>query len=305
MNFVPNPINTALWDSVFKTNPEYTKAFSRAGGFKGTAISPMYLMHRATETFGPIGIGWGFEERESKMAEGVWFSRVRVWYLYNDKRGEMEQWGATTMINKRQDGSIFVDEEAAKKSVTDAVTKCLSYLGFGADVHMGMYDDNKYVAELKEEKRREKAIEVKLTAEERQAAEAEQKVVAARRIAELQQNTAPATAKPAPTPIAPADPKPPASADKPQPVETPFKKMLKSIRLLRDELESLGALKAYYDELWTVAQVKHANELKTIDQGRAVYRALRARLLAVQAETPQDGESDLGVSHADIVQPAS
>lgn len=144
-------INTDLWDSVFKTDPKYTKGFSRAGGFKGTAISPMYLMHRATETFGPIGIGWGFRELESKIEAGVWFSKVQLWYLYNTKRGEVEQWGATVLTGTNKNGA-FVDEEAAKKSVTDGVTKCLSYIGFAADVHIGLFDDSKYVAGLKEEK---------------------------------------------------------------------------------------------------------------------------------------------------------
>jgi hypothetical protein len=145
--------NLALWDSVFKTDPAYTKPFSRSGGFKGTAISPIYLMKRATEKFGPLGIGWGFRELENKIADGVWFSKVELWYKFDGDQGTVEQWGATTMVNQRKDGGTFIDEEAAKKSVTDAVTKCLSYLGFAADVHMGLYDDSKYVNDLKAEKR--------------------------------------------------------------------------------------------------------------------------------------------------------
>jgi hypothetical protein len=150
--------NTALWDSVCKTDPSFTKNFSRSGGFKGTAISPMYLMRRATEKFGPIGIGWGFHELEHKIVEGVWFSQVQMWYQLDGQRGLISQWGATTMVNERSSGK-FVDEEAAKKSVTDAVTKCLSYLGFGADIHMGLYDDIKYVNELKAEIQAEKKQE--------------------------------------------------------------------------------------------------------------------------------------------------
>jgi hypothetical protein len=146
--------NLALWNSVCRTDPSFTKQFSRSGGFKGTAISPMYLMMRATEKFGPVGVGWGFSEIENKIAEGVWFSKVLLWYKHEGERGEVEQWGATTMVQQRQSGQ-FVDEEAAKKSVTDAVTKCLSYIGFAADVHLGLYDDTKYVNELRTEKREE------------------------------------------------------------------------------------------------------------------------------------------------------
>jgi hypothetical protein len=42
------------------TDPKHTKEFSRSGGFKGRATSPTYLMRRATEVFGPMGIGWGW-----------------------------------------------------------------------------------------------------------------------------------------------------------------------------------------------------------------------------------------------------
>ena len=37
------------------------------------------------------------------------------------------------------------EDEAPKKSLTDALKKCLSMLGFSADIYMGMYDDPSYV----------------------------------------------------------------------------------------------------------------------------------------------------------------
>ena len=38
-----------------------------------------------------------------------------------------------------------------KKMETDVTTKALSKLGFNADVFMGLYDDNRYVNQMKEE----------------------------------------------------------------------------------------------------------------------------------------------------------
>lgn len=140
--------NTVLWDSVCQTDPAHTKKFQKAGGFSGTAIKPYWLMRRATETFGPCGLGWGWEEIENKMVAGIWCSKVRLWFVQTNQRGEIEQWGQTVMEGKNKNGD-FVDEEAPKKAVTDAVTKCLSYLGFAGDVHMGLFDDSKYVEELK------------------------------------------------------------------------------------------------------------------------------------------------------------
>ncbi len=139
--------NTELWDSVCITDPKHTKGFKRKGGFSGTAIKPFWLIKRATEVFGPIGLGWGFKEIEREIAQGIWFSKVQLWYKYNDQIGTVEQWGATEFVGQNKSGP-FIDEEAAKKSVTDAVTKCLSYIGFAGDVHMGLFDDSKYADPL-------------------------------------------------------------------------------------------------------------------------------------------------------------
>lgn len=160
--------NLAIWTAVETTNPAHTKNFSgRAGGFKGTAMNSTWLAQRATELFGPCGIGWGMTVLDEQYIKGapllapdgitvighelVHVVRAKLWYCYEDKRGEIEQFGQTQMVMKRNDGRLFTDEEAPKKSLTDAQSKCLSMLGFGADIFKGYYDDNKYVAELREE----------------------------------------------------------------------------------------------------------------------------------------------------------
>lgn len=158
--------NLKIWDAVQKTDPTYTKSFSRSGGFRGTSTNSTYLAKRATETFGPCGIGWGVKVLNEQMVEGhpfvedgevVGHSKVHVvhaqlWYVLDGQRGEIEQFGQTEMVGKNKYG-YFTDEEAPKKSITDAMTKCLSLLGFAADIHLGLYDDNKYVAQLREEQR--------------------------------------------------------------------------------------------------------------------------------------------------------
>lgn len=156
--------NTALWASVEKTDPKYTKGFSRSGGFKGTATNATYLAHKATERFGPCGIGWGVTVLDEQIIQGAPFLldgqivgheaihkvRAKLWYVLDGQRGEVEQFGQTQIVGKNKNG-YYTDEEAPKKSLTDAMTKCLSLLGFSADIHLGLYDDNKYVAELREE----------------------------------------------------------------------------------------------------------------------------------------------------------
>ena len=50
--------NTRLWDMLGRTDPAHTKSFTRGGGFKGTALKPMWSYRRMTEEFGPCGTGW-------------------------------------------------------------------------------------------------------------------------------------------------------------------------------------------------------------------------------------------------------
>jgi hypothetical protein len=147
--------NLAIWNAVERTDPKYTKSFARGGGFRGTAINATYLAKCATEKFGPCGLGWGvsvLDERVLDGAEGEKVHRVHVklWYEWDGKRGEVEHFGQTTFVGKNKHG-WFTDEEAPKKSLTDAMSKALSLLGFGSDVHLGLYDDSKYLNDLKRE----------------------------------------------------------------------------------------------------------------------------------------------------------
>lgn len=158
--------NLALWESVQKTDPNYTKGFNRGGGFKGTATNATFLAKKATEHFGPCGIGWGMQVLSEEVLMGhplrgndgavightlVHKVHAKLWYVLNGQRGEIEQFGQTELAGQRNDGKFYTDEEAPKKSLTDAMTKALSLLGFAADIHLGLYDDNKYVAELRGE----------------------------------------------------------------------------------------------------------------------------------------------------------
>lgn len=151
--------NLGIWNAVCATDPNYTKAFNRSGGFKGTAINHTYQQRRATELFGAKGIGWGTHVLDEKYAEGapivhpqhgvigrevVHVVRIELWYEHGDKRGSVQAYGQTTFVGQNRNG-VFTDEEAPKKSLTDAESKALASLGFSADVHLGLFDDSKYV----------------------------------------------------------------------------------------------------------------------------------------------------------------
>lgn len=157
-------MNTEIWNIVAVTNPNFVKSFTRGGGFSGTAINATYQAQKATETFGPCGIGWGLDILEERYQDGapllqdgavvgkevIHVLRAKLWYVYQGKRGEVIHFGQTPFVGRNKNG-FFTDEEAPKKSMTDAMSKCLSLIGFSADVHLGLYDDNKYVADLRKE----------------------------------------------------------------------------------------------------------------------------------------------------------
>ncbi len=167
--------NISLWKGVMRTNPRYTKDMGDLG-FGGTAINAEYMIMRATEKFGPVGIGWGWQILEDKMIDGApltekifegtkfvgkrilrdadgslmfelnHYIRIGLWYIKDGKKGIIENFGSTPYRQTTKNG-IFCDSEVHKKSLTDAIKKCLSGLGFCADVWLGLYDDAAYKAE--------------------------------------------------------------------------------------------------------------------------------------------------------------
>ncbi len=150
--------NLRIWDEVEKTSPQATKEFS-TGRFKGTAISSMYNVKRATAMWGPCGLGWGFEVDEYREICDINNDtiviqiRLKLWYRNGETTCKVVQYGATKFAYNTAAGKRFVDEDAAKKAVTDALGKALSYVGFSADVYLGMYDDRPYVEKLRQEEK--------------------------------------------------------------------------------------------------------------------------------------------------------
>jgi hypothetical protein len=144
--------NTELWRRAFVTDPAQVKPIT-GKQYNGNSPKPYWIVQRLTEELGPCGIGWGFtilNERfehfgEGAAAEVLHIACVRFWYVLNDKRGEFEQVGQTRASYTTSKGKFLVDEDAPKKSVTDALVKCASYLGFAGDIFSGMWDDSKYV----------------------------------------------------------------------------------------------------------------------------------------------------------------
>lgn len=151
---------TEIWDALAKTDPNQTKGFKRAGGFSGTAVKPIWCVKRMTEQFGACGTGWGMNEPQFQVVPGhngevLVYCTVSLWYgdgktvfgvggdkvvtyiKANEQYGRPERWEN--------------DDEAFKKAFTDALTNAMKHIGMAADIHMGLFDDNKYVNGLRQE----------------------------------------------------------------------------------------------------------------------------------------------------------
>ena len=151
--------NMKLWHSVCVTDPRAVKPIT-GKQYKGNSPKPYWVIQRATEVFGPCGLGWGVQiisERFERFGdEALHIAHVMVWYMQDGKRCEIEQMGQTRAAYISAAGKHIVDEDAPKKSATDGMVKCLSMLGFAGDIFSGQWDDSKYVAWAAEEtKRRE------------------------------------------------------------------------------------------------------------------------------------------------------
>lgn len=162
--------NMKLWNQVCVTDPKAVKPIT-GKQYKGNSPKPYWVIQRATEVFGPCGLGWGVQvlsERFERFGdEALHIAHVKVWYIQDGKRGEIEQMGQTRAAYTSASGKHIVDEDAPKKSTTDGMVKCLSMLGFAGDIFSGQWDDSRYVAWAAEETARREMP----TVTERQAAD--------------------------------------------------------------------------------------------------------------------------------------
>jgi hypothetical protein len=141
--------NKELWQRVFVTDPKAVKAIT-GKDYGGNSPKPYWIVERLTDEFGPCGIGWGYvidSERFERFSEtdNLHVAKVTLWYMLGERRGEVTQMGQTKATYTTSQGKFKIDEDAPKKSVTDALVKCASYLGFAGDIFSGRWDDSKYV----------------------------------------------------------------------------------------------------------------------------------------------------------------
>ena len=105
-----------------------------------------------TEHFGPCGIGWGMDKPEYTLVpagdELMVYCVVSLWYRDGETTATVYGVGGDKVLAKFRTG-IASDDEAFKKAFTDALSNGMKHIGMSADVHMGRFEDSKYVQEAR------------------------------------------------------------------------------------------------------------------------------------------------------------
>ena len=149
--------NRRHWDRFADIDPKFTKPIT-GKPYKGTSPNPHYLVRCLTDLFGPVGEGFGWDvvaEDFTPLGDGgevLHWVRIRFWHT--DRSKHFDAYGQTKAVMSTRNG-LMLDEDAPKKSLTDAITKAASQIGVAANIFLGRWDDNKYVEGVNAEYRQE------------------------------------------------------------------------------------------------------------------------------------------------------
>jgi hypothetical protein len=164
--------NMRIWDQVCEVPAEFCKSFLPNGETDPknslTSVTPMYYFRQATEMWGPIGLGWGFEIKSSDFVTNgkgeavMHVVTVKLWYggrmiITRGEAGRPDTQegavpgtyvygvGCTPLQYTDDAGRQRWDDDFNKKTLTDAITNALSRLGFGAEIRLANREGDKYL----------------------------------------------------------------------------------------------------------------------------------------------------------------
>jgi len=110
------------------------------GRLKGMSdINPMFRIKRITEIFGPCGFGWKYEIVEKRFEtqgqEVKCFIQINLYVKWNGEWSEpIPGVGGAGFVDREKSG-LFVNDEAEKMALTDALGVAMKALGVAADVY--------------------------------------------------------------------------------------------------------------------------------------------------------------------------
>lgn len=166
--------NLTIWDGLRTVDRNFVKPIT-GKSYRGDSPNPTYIILKLTRAFGPIGDRWGFHVKNEEIRYGKphlvevervesysqdgsrliekkvrreiireEYHQVLISFWFRDDAGHhrtFDAFGGTPMLYMTKAGSWTHDEDAAKKSLTDAYTKAASWLGACADIYLKLFDD--------------------------------------------------------------------------------------------------------------------------------------------------------------------
>lgn len=148
------PRNLAIYEMA-RDVPTYALKTITAGRLKGMSdINPMYRIKKLTELFGPCGFGWRYEITKQWLEtygnEVKAFTNINLFVKLDGEWGEaIPGTGGSAFVAQERNG-VYVNDEAYKMSLTDAISVATKALGVAADVYYAKDgkpmspDDSKY-----------------------------------------------------------------------------------------------------------------------------------------------------------------
>lgn len=141
--------NLRHWDRFSDIDPKFTKQIT-GKPYKGTSPNPQYVIKCLTDIFGPVGEGFGWEvvaeDFTPLLGDVLHWCRIKFWHT--DRSNTFDSYGQTKAAYVTSGGKNMVDEDAPKKSLTDAIIKAASHIGIASNIFLGRWDDQKYVAQV-------------------------------------------------------------------------------------------------------------------------------------------------------------
>lgn len=150
--------NLKIWNDVCKTDLKYTKS-AKKNRVPFTSISPQYQLKKATQIFGPYGVGFGVVPNSISVTykelgtTTLLIYNAIMYYVSEYGRGELAISAVQRLcyVTDQGKGYLLIDDDAQRKAETNALSKALSKIGFDANIYMGMHENYDYVQSLKVE----------------------------------------------------------------------------------------------------------------------------------------------------------
>jgi hypothetical protein len=154
--------NMKIYEKV-RTVPAEAKRIIDAGRLKGfTDINPMWRIKKLTEMFGACGFGWKYVIVEKRIdfyeGEAAAFVDINLFVKDGDTWSDAIIGTGGALFGRHESkGGAYLNDEAFKMALTDAISVAAKALGVAADVYYEK-DRTKYDAQPTESPRAEQVV---------------------------------------------------------------------------------------------------------------------------------------------------